>query len=45
MVEGLVHRPYGTSGIGILVEKVAQDLDVLLHEETYRILIFLFLQA
>jgi hypothetical protein len=45
MVEGLVHRPYGTSGIGILVEKVPQDLDVLLYEEPYRVLIFLFLHA
>jgi hypothetical protein len=45
MVKSLVHRPYGTSGICILVEKVSEDLDVLLHEESHCVLIFLFLHA
>jgi hypothetical protein len=45
MVEGLVHRPYGTSGVGILVEEVPQYLDVLLHKESYRVLILLLLHA
>ena len=45
MVEGLVHRPYGTGGIGILVEQVPQNLDVLLHKESYCVLILLLLHA